>query len=352
MRAQCEQCGEAARAAESLQRALALTPNFPEAHFNLGKALAALQRFDEAIAEYKEAIAQKPQMSDAVNNLGIALCGSGRVEEGIAQYREALRREPRQTRALNNLGNALRSQGKLKEAESAYRQALTLDPSDAEIWSNLAAALDTQERFDEALDAFERAVTIRPAFSQAHNNAGNTLKNLGDVEGRSRLISAIDLDPNNQAAHSNRLYTMYFLPGCSAERIREAHRVWNAQHAAALGPASSMAGKSGGARGRLRVGYVAPNFRDHCQSFFTVPLLKHHDRRSVEVFAYGDVLVPDVITAQIRGCVDVWRNTCGLSDSALADLVRADGIDVLVDLSLHMADNRLLVFGASQRRCR
>ena len=79
-------------------------------------------------------------------------------------------------------------------------------------------------------------------------------------------------------------------------------------------------------------------------SFFTIPLLSHHDHRQFEIFCYADVLRPDAVTERLRGYADVWRSTVGLSDQQLADLVRSDQIDILVDLTMHTADNRLLVF--------
>jgi len=334
--------GDVAQSAKALRRALQLCPTFPEAHFNLGKTFEAMHRIDDAIAEYATAIAQKPDLTGAYNNLGILLCARGRVDEGIAKYREALRQQPTETKTINNLGNALRALGKLKEAESAYRQGLQIKPNDAEIWSNLGTVLDAQERLDEALWAFDRSISLRPNFSQVHNNVGNALKSLGNIDGAIKAYQrAIDVDPGNQTAHSNRLYTMYFHVDYSPERILAEHRKWNSAHAARLRPTTFPVR---GPRARLRIGYVAPNFRDHCQSLFTVPLLAHHNSEQVEVFAYSDVPVPGAVTQRLRGYADGWRNICGMPDDAVVDLIQRDGIDVLVDLSLHMADNRLLVF--------
>ncbi len=89
---------------------------------------------------------------------------------------------------------------------------------------------------------------------------------------------------------------------------------------------------------------MAPDFRDHCQSFFTLPLLAHHDREQIEVVCYADVAAPDAVTGRIRQHADLWRDTVGLTDAALADQIRADRVDVLVDLTVHMARHRLLAF--------
>jgi protein O-GlcNAc transferase len=339
--AERERNHDADGAVVSLREALLLRPKFAAAWFNLGKAMTALHRLDEAIAAYRNAIANDPDMAEAYNNLGIVLKASGQVEAAIEQYGEALRRNPLQANVFNNLGNAFRSKGKLIEAESAYRKAIAIDGSIAAFWSNLGSVLDAEERPDEALTAFSQAITLSPDFSEAYNNIGNAKKNLGDIDGALAAYGhATDVQPDNQGAHSNRLYTMYFHPEYSAERIAAEHRAWNAQYAAKLAP-SYVAARP--ASSRLRVGYVAPFFRDHCQSFFTIPLLSHHNREEFHITLYSDVPVPDAMTKRLRGYADCWRNICGAADHAVVDLIRSDGIDVLVDLSLHMSDNRLLV---------
>ena len=95
---------------------------------------------------------------------------------------------------------------------------------------------------------------------------------------------------------------------------------------------------------RLRVGYVSPDFRNHCQSLFTIPLLAHHDHAAFEIFCYASVVRPDDHTRRLAGYADVWREVCPLCDAALCELIRADRIDLLVDLTMHMAHGRPLAF--------
>ena len=95
---------------------------------------------------------------------------------------------------------------------------------------------------------------------------------------------------------------------------------------------------------RLRVGYVSPDFRDHPVGRFIVPLLRLHDKSQFEVFAYAQVPAPDALKVRLRSYTDGWRNIVGLSDSSVCDLIREDRIDILVDLTMHTANNRLLVF--------
>jgi predicted O-linked N-acetylglucosamine transferase (SPINDLY family) len=74
------------------------------------------------------------------------------------------------------------------------------------------------------------------------------------------------------------------------------------------------------------------------------PLLKNHDRQTVEVFCYADIMQPDAVTAHLQGLADHWQMTTGLSEDQLAERIRMDGIDILVDLAGHTAKNRLRVF--------
>jgi predicted O-linked N-acetylglucosamine transferase (SPINDLY family) len=95
---------------------------------------------------------------------------------------------------------------------------------------------------------------------------------------------------------------------------------------------------------RLRIGYVSPDFRSHVVGWNLLPLLERHDHAQFEVFAYTAATSEDALTAKLRARCDVWRDIRAMTNQQAADLVRADSIDILVDLSLHMAHNRLLLF--------
>ena len=95
---------------------------------------------------------------------------------------------------------------------------------------------------------------------------------------------------------------------------------------------------------RLRVGYVSADFRQHSVAWFAEPLLAAHDRTRIELFCYAAVATPDAVTERFRALAEHWRSIDGLDDAAVAELIRQDGIDVLVDLTGHTAGSRLLVF--------
>ena len=96
---------------------------------------------------------------------------------------------------------------------------------------------------------------------------------------------------------------------------------------------------------RLRIGYVSADFRAHCNAHFTFPLFSAHDRTRFEIYCYSDVTQPDDVTEKLRSHTDAWRNIVGMSDEQASLLVIAqDQIDILVDLTLHMANGRPLLF--------
>lgn len=343
-----KQAGDSENALACFGKAILLQPDFAAAHFNLGEALFQCGRLHDATAAYQNALALDPNSPQTHNNLGITLCDLGMFEEAVASFRLALALRPDYSEACNNLGNALKAAGRLNEAISVYRVAIVLRPNDAAVWNNLGCSLISQGDVDEALGTLRKSLELRPDSSEALANLGNALKDQGDLD--TALVSyerALALKPDCQETHSNRLYTLNFHPSYSREAIYKEHKRWNSIHAEPLRPKDSVHSHYDNDRSpdrRLRIGYVAPDFREHCQSLFTIPLLAHHDHSAFEIIAYSNVAAPDAVTDQIRGYCDGWRDILGLTDCAAADLIRGDKIDILLDLTLHMARNRLQVF--------
>ncbi len=94
----------------------------------------------------------------------------------------------------------------------------------------------------------------------------------------------------------------------------------------------------------MRIAYVSPDFRQHSLGLLIEPILAHHDHKNFTIICYSDVKRPDAITQKIKSDVDFFESTAGLSDADLASRIRRDKIDILIDLTNHMQDNRLLTF--------
>ena len=187
---------------------------------------------------------------------------------------------------------------------------------------------------------------MKPDFAEAHNNLGNVLKDQGELD---EAIACYRRAVQTQARlrrgpQQSALHAPFFSPATMPRRSTK-------NTAAGTGSMRSRCARfirphdnDRDPHRRLRVGYVSPDFRDHCQSFFTVPLLSAHDRQNFEIYGYADVARPDPLTERLSGLADRWRNIAGRTDEQVAEMVREDRIDILVDLTMHMAHNRLLVF--------
>jgi predicted O-linked N-acetylglucosamine transferase (SPINDLY family) len=371
--------GRLDEAAACYRRALALKPDFAAAHANLGIALYGQGHLDEAEASFRRAVELRPDFAAAHCNLGIVLHGQRKLAEAVACYRRAVELAPGFVQALCNLGNArseqhaldeaatcyrrvlqlqpnfveaysnlayvLREQGQLDEAESCCRQALQLDPELAQVHCNLGAALQLQERPDEAIACYRRAVELQPDFAEAYSNLGSAHKDAGRLaEAVACYRRALEIDPQRATTHSNLLCALLYSPNEDAQAIYAEHRLWHRRHAAALRRSARPHANVRSANRPLRVGYVSPDLRNHVVGWNVQPLLRHHDHRQYEICCYADVPQPDHFTEQLRSSADRWTSIVGWSDAQLADKIRADGIDILVDLALHMAGNRLSLF--------
>jgi predicted O-linked N-acetylglucosamine transferase (SPINDLY family) len=155
----------------------------------------------------------------------------------------------------------------------------------------------------------------------------------------------VHLKPDYPDAHTNLLFSTNYHRELSARAIFEQHRAWGETHGrtrAGLPPAPN----SREPQRRLRVGYVSPDLRGHSVAYFIEPILAQHDRAHYETYCYAEIpkAKQDSTTERFKALSGHWVDTCGLSDRALAERVRADGIDILVDLAGHTANNRLRAF--------
>jgi predicted O-linked N-acetylglucosamine transferase (SPINDLY family) len=338
--------GRPAEAEGVCREVLAQVPELADAHRVLGMTLHAAGRREEAIAAFQRAAKIAPDAAVAHNDLGVALRGAGRLEEAIAAYQRALVLEPDNALALNNMGNALRDLGCLEEAAAALASAVRVDPGSATAHNNLGAALEGIGRIDEAIAAFGRAVELELGHAAAHNNLGNALSAAGRIdEAIAAYRRAIALEPGYLVAHDNMLMALHYHPGYDAQAILAAHQVWAAQFAARM--AGVIIGPHDNDRTpgrRLRVGFVSADFRGHPVGRLMLPLFSQRDRGRFAFVAYSDDRVGDAMTHEFEASADEWRVIAGQSDAEVAALVRADRIDILVDLAQHTAGNRLLVF--------
>lgn len=191
-----------AEAVDLIQRAIDRNPGVPAFHNNLGNALKAQGRLEQAEAAYRRALELKPDHAEAHYNLGIALHARGAFAAAAASFQRALRSRAGHPQTHYALGNALREQGRTEEALSAYRRALSLAPGYAEAHVNAGNALKALGRTGEAAAAYQQALAYKPDFAEAHRNLGAVLLELGrPEEAAAACLRAIEINPRYAEAH-------------------------------------------------------------------------------------------------------------------------------------------------------
>ncbi len=337
--------GDATRARALANRMLS-RDSHPERALHV-RALLNLRegRAGEAALDIEEAITLTPADPELRANQAAILRTLGRLPEAEAAARAALALSPANPAAHNNLGNILRDAGRATESAAAYREALRLAPDFADAWANLAWLLALAGQAQAAETAARRALAIDPAHANAANNLGLALMRQGRLaEAETTLRHAIALRPEFPLPHSNLLFCLNYRTDLPDQAIAAEYREWNRRHAQPLAPTPPIFANDRSPTRRLRIGYVSPDFRHHAAAFFAEPLLAAHDRTQIHLTCYAEVPVPDATTARFQALSDNFVPTVGLTDEALAERIRADHIDVLIDLAGHTGGNRLLVF--------
>jgi protein O-GlcNAc transferase len=338
--------GRHAESEAAFRRALDNDPELAEANNNLGSLLLATGRLAQGEAAFRRALASRSDYPEAWRNLAIALQKLHRLAEAEVVYRNLVDAQPYSSQACNDFGVVLTDMGRLAEAEAVFRRALDISPENAMVHANLANVLCDMDRSDEAVGAALRSIELNPNQANTYVTLAFALdrQNSGDLSGAiAAYRRAIELDPDCLVAYSNLAFTLPFVSDNGYEILEECKRLAARFEAPVNCPDVSYANHPSPHR-RLRIGYISPDFRDHCQRYYMTPLLRHHDHNAYEIWCYSSVRKPDGVTRQLECLADVWRDVCELSDEDLGTQISADQIDVLVDLTMHMKDGRPRLF--------
>lgn len=336
-------------AIRSYERALDSKPGLVRAHLGLSEILAIQGDPDRATIHRECAAYLRGTGGGEVTWESLApvvrdLRHHGRLPMAVSCLHAALARDPQNYDIWLQLWDVLRCLGRSSGAIVAARQAARLAPTSVVAHASLAAALADCRQLGEALAAARQAIEIDSTFSDAYYQEARALLGLGELElAASRFRRAIELDAQHHAAHSGLVFTMQYMPGLTQTVLSHEARNWARQYAPRAETSVVFANAPAPER-RLRVGYVSEDFRRHPIANFLLPLLAHHNRDQVEICCYSSVRQPDSITDRVRQLADHYREVVSINDSQLADMIRQDGIDVLVDLALHSGDHRLRTF--------
>lgn len=299
----------------------------------------------------RQILAQQPQHSEVVNLLGAIAMKRGDCNAAIGYFDVSLQMDPGQSYVHCNRALALQALQRLPEAVEAARKATELSPDFPQAHNHLGLMLLATGQAEPAITEFQRALEINPDFADGFNNLGNAYKDMGDIgKALANYREGAMLDPDSIFLQGNLLMALHYDMDADAPAILAAAKKWAARFAEPMVGTWRPFENDPDPDRVLRIGLVSPDFRWHPVGRFLMPWLTHFDRSRLQVVCYADVVHPDGATQRLRGDATEWRNICGVPDAMLAEQIRADRIDILIDLSLHSCGNRLLLFALKPAR--
>ena len=270
---------------------------------------------------------------------------AGNLTDAESLCRQILSQNPDQLETLVNLSVILLREDQADDALATADHAVSLAASSPEAHHTRGNILIRLSRYDQAISAYDQAISLRPDRATFHSNRGSALQFIGRLDDAIAAFDrAIALQPGLETAQANRLFALHFHPAYGPHDLMSELRQWGERIERGRSQEFQSYNNDRSPRRRLRVGYVSPHSREHCLGRLMLPIVREHDRGEVELFFYSDAIMADSMTDRFRQEAGVWRNTSPLTHDELAQRVRADAIDVLVDLTLHMAGSRLPAF--------
>lgn len=339
---------EEARAA--YQKGVEIDPELVPCQINLGNTLRLQGRYEEAEQVLRRAIDLQPGDANAYNNYGLVLHAQHRHEEAIAAFREAQTNSPGHPESLNNIAISYQALGQFGNAIRAYRDLIALHPERTPAYFNLGGALQLIGRYDESVTVYQKALDIDPGYNAVYPYLAHGLmqqcswSNLDLTVARMLANAEAELDAGQSpsvacfglmttpASMALRHRVACHLAGQAAAQVAEIKRELNFTHARA-------------AHGRIRVGYVSPDFRVHSVAIAFRGLLEAHDREHFEFCGYSLApLIQDDFTEFFRRTFDRFRDLSTLSFRDAARQIHDDRIDILIDLAGHTRFSRPGIF--------
>lgn len=347
---QAHLAGQLDAAAQAYQELIARAPGQVELLYRYGLLQMQRRRVEAGVALLHRAAAAAPEHAGIRFHLGIALLELARPEAALSELEAARALRPADPEIQLQLGHAQHQSGSSPAAMASYREAVrlfeALPPASrprallGQAWYSIAKLLLELRQLGAALPALQAALRLLPDQVQIRIDLAESLMRRGWPEAAfAHYRQAMAMAPDDLRLASDSLYCLLLVPGIDAATRAAAFRDWGERVTArtqALPPPVPAAPKR-----RLRLGYLGTGLRDHSSSSVIMPLYRERDSGAFEVYSYANLLRPDDVTALYRSLSDRWQEVQDWSDRKLAEQIRADGIDILIDLDGHTVHNRL-----------
>lgn len=344
--------GDLEAAITCYERCLAVSPNFEIAKNNMAIALTDLGTkvklegdINRGVAFYKKALYYNWHYADAMYNLGVAYGEMLKFDMAIVFYELAFHFNPHCAEACNNLGVIYKDRDNLDKAVECYQLALSIKPNFSQSLNNLGVVYTVQGKMDAAASMIEKAIVANPTYAEAYNNLGVLYRDAGDIAlAINAYEQCLKIDPDSRNAGQNRLLAMNYIDEGNDDKLFEAHRDWGLRFRRLYQQFTSWDNSKDPER-PLVIGYVSPDYFTHSVSYFIEAPLIYHDYTKYKVIVYSAVVKADAKTIRFREKVikkgGIWKDIYGTDEKKVADMVREDQVDILVELTGHTANNKL-----------
>lgn len=308
-----------------------------------GNILRNLRKYAEAEHVFKAALEYKPNDPSLLCSVGTVLREQNLFDAATKHYERALELAPKSPSVLRNAADYYRSMREHERARDAYERLIeVVGDKDVGAFNNLAITLRDLDRFDDAEEMYLKCIELDEDNEYGFNNLAILLMEMGKgKESIQYYQKALEKNPDYKSARSNMMFYMNYLSEYSPQELYAAHREWQRFHVVPDIPGSIYHPNTPDPDRKLKIGYVSADFYGHAVSYFIDAALKFHDKESFEVTCYAHVSTPDAITERLKGFVENFRFIHQVKDDELAEIIRDDEIDILIDLAGHTAGNRV-----------
>ena len=285
------------------------------------------------------------EAGNAAVRKGLAALKAGELHMAEGEFRRALAAGRDAAEVYSGLGRALWQQGRLDEGLEALRLAVEREPGNPHYQLGLATALDKVAPA-EAVEHLRIAQKLLPDEPRIDARLHKPLMEICDWDAVEDAVRALEAHAKSEPAERWTLRVDPFMaqvlplePAVIAEAVR-----W---HSRRVSQAATPIARQGSAQpsGRLRLGYVDAEFRDHATAHLVAGLFEQHDHKRFELYAYslrhGD---GSEYERRLRGAFDRFVDLSAIADAEAAQRIAADGIDILVDLKGYTSGARPGIF--------
>lgn len=372
-----QELGELDEAMQVLERATRLAPRYPDAWLSLGhlylqkklfaqaesclealfeQAPARLStlhlaaelsmrqgNFREAASFYRAAVQLAPDSAEMQARLGLALVQSGDAVEAVDVLSKAHSLGVTESWIFEHLGLLFTTRGQLSAARENLEMAVERQPDNLNAWNSLIVVYSRLGEIDKAKLAAETVLQKNPQHLNAWLNLGSWYSDQARAdEALAMYRKALEINPASHVAYTNSLWALVHSSTTQAADILQTARAFDRNLCLPFLRQDNFPDRSRDRARRLRIGWMTSDLRKHPVGAFVVPFLGEFLRKEIETYVYYNSPAADEITAMARERVDCWREVVAVGDEALARLIRADEIDILVDLNGNTDGNRLL----------